>query len=122
MHELAVTESILQIVLQSAEENGATKVTDISLTIGALSSIVDDSVQFYWEHISKGSIAEEAKLHFNRILAMLKCQTCGNEFQLIEELSPCPNCHSINLQIIAGEEFQVDAIEIEKEENHEPKS
>ena len=122
MHELAVTESILQIVLQSAEENGATKVTDISLTIGALSSIVDDSVQFYWDHISKGSIAEEAKLHFNRILAKLKCQNCGNEFQLIEELTPCPNCQSINLQIIAGEEFQVDAIEIEKEDNNEPKS
>jgi len=122
MHELAVTESILQIVLQSAEENGATKVTDISLTIGALSSIVDDSVQFYWDHISKGSIAEEAKLHFNRILAKLKCQNCGNEFQLIEELTPCPNCQGINLQIIAGEEFQVDAIEIEKEVNNEPKS
>ncbi len=122
MHELAVTESILQIVLQSAEENGATKVTDINLTIGALSSIVDDSVQFYWDHISKGSIAEEAKLHFNRILAKLKCQNCGTEFQLIEELTPCPNCQSINLQIIAGEEFQVDAIEIEKEETNEPKS
>ena len=122
MHELAVTESILQIVLQSAEENGAKKVTDISLTIGALSSIVNDSVQFYWDHISKGSIAEEAKLHFNRILAKLKCLSCGNEFQLIEELTPCPNCHSINLQIIAGEEFQVDAIEIEKEDNNEPKS
>ena len=60
MHELSVTESILKIVLQSAQENDAEEVTDISLTIGALSSIIDDSVQFYWDHISKGTIAQNA--------------------------------------------------------------
>ena len=121
MHELAVTEA------SSKSSFNLLKKTELRSNRyqphhRALSSIVNDSVQFYWDHISKGSIAEEAKLHFNRILAKLKCLSCGNEFQLIEELTPCPNCHSINLQIIAGEEFQVDAIEIEKEDNNEPKS
>ncbi len=118
MHELAVTESLLAIVAQSAEENQAQKVTDITLSIGALSSIVDDSVQFYWNHISKGTIAEEATLHFNRIPATLLCLDCSMEFTLEDELTPCPNCDSINLNIIAGEEFQVDYIEIQKEEDN----
>ena len=117
MHELAVTESLLAIVIQSAQENDAQKVTDITLSIGALSSIIDDSVQFYWNHISKGTVAEEATLHFNRIPGALRCLDCGTEFTLEDELSPCPNCQSINLNIIAGEEFQVDYIEIQKEEN-----
>ena len=47
MHELAVTESVLRIALDAAEKNDAARVTDIYLTIGRLSSIVDDSVQFY---------------------------------------------------------------------------
>lgn len=117
MHELAVTESLLAIVIQSAEENQAQKVTDITLSIGALSSIIDESVQFYWDHISKGTIAEEATLHFNRIRASLRCLDCETEFTLEDELTPCPNCQGINLNIIAGEEFQVDYIEIKKEEN-----
>jgi|LSQX01.1.fsa_nt_gb hydrogenase nickel incorporation protein HypA/HybF len=117
MHELAVTESLLAIVIQSAEENHAQKVTDITLSIGALSSIIDESVQFYWDHISKGTIAEEATLHFNRIRASLRCLDCETEFTLEDELTPCPNCQGINLNIIAGEEFQVDYIEIQKEEN-----
>ena len=117
MHELAVTESLLAIVIQSAEENHAQKVTDITLSIGALSSIIDESVQFYWDHLSKGTIAEEATLHFNRIRASLRCLDCETEFTLEDELTPCPNCQGINLNIIAGEEFQVDYIEIQKEEN-----
>ena len=124
MHELAITESILSIANQAAKENNGTKVTDIYLVIGQLSSIVDDSVQFYWNHISKGTIAEKATLHFNRIPATMLCLDCSTEFTLEDELIPCPNCDSINLNIIAGEEFQVDSIEIEKEEenNNETKS
>ena len=116
MHELSVTESILKIVLDSAEKNHATSVTDITLTIGSLSSIVDDSVQFYWEHISLGTICENAKLHFNRVMATLKCLECGMTYPLVEELTPCPSCGSINVVFQSGEEFQVDHIEIMKEE------
>lgn len=119
MHELAVTESLLATVIQFAEENQASKVTDITLLIGALSSIIDDSVQFYWNHISKNTIAEEAKLHFNRIPATLRCLDCDTEFILEEELVPCPNCDSIHLNIIAGEEFQIDFIDIQKAEDDE---
>lgn len=119
MHELAVTESLLATVIQFAEENQASKVTDITLSIGALSSIIDDSVQFYWNHISKNTIAEEAKLHFNRIPATLRCLDCDTEFILEDELVPCPNCDSIHLNIIAGEEFQIDFIDIQKAEDDE---
>jgi len=58
MHELAVTESILEIATQAAKERAATKVTDIYLRLGQLSSIVDESVQFYWDVISQGTLAE----------------------------------------------------------------
>ena len=58
MHELAVTESILK--LPRKKERAATKVTDIYLRLGQLSSIVDESVQFYWDAISQGTLAEGA--------------------------------------------------------------
>lgn len=116
MHELSVTESILKIVLDSAQKDQAASVTDITLTIGSLSSIVDDSVQFYWNFVSQGTICENAKLHFNRVLATLKCLDCGTSYSLIEELTPCPSCGSVYVVFQSGDEFHVDHIEIIKEE------
>lgn len=116
MHELAVTESILEIANQAAAENGASRVTDIYLTIGQLSSVVDDAVQFYWNHISQGTPSEGAILHFQRVPARLRCKACGNEYELNEELMPCPACGSIALEIMSGEELLVNHIDILKEE------
>ena len=122
MHELAVTESILEIATQEAAARAASKVTDIYLSLGQLSSIVDESVQFYWDVISQGTPAEGAQLHFTHVPARLRCKDCGTEFDLTEELTPCPSCQSIALEIIQGEEFQVDAIEILNEVENDPKS
>ncbi|MFZ3070897.1 MAG: hydrogenase maturation nickel metallochaperone HypA [Anaerolineaceae bacterium] len=116
MHELSVTENILQIANEAAQSHSAQKVTDIFITIGRLSSIVDDCIQFYWDHISQGSLSEGAVLHFNRIPARLRCKTCGVEFELKDELFPCPACQSIQLEVISGDEFQIDHIEILTEE------
>lgn len=115
MHELSVTENILEIALTHANANSAKKVTDIYLVIGQLSSIVDDSVQFYWNYISENTICSAARLHFNRIPAKFRCVRCNTEFQMQNELSACPNCGSMQTTIISGEEFFVDSIEIEKE-------
>jgi Zn finger protein HypA/HybF involved in hydrogenase expression len=76
MHELAVTESILEIALRHGQPAQARKITDLYLVIGQLSSIVDDSVQFYWDFISKNTPAEGAS--FSRIPAEFCCLTAAN--------------------------------------------
>ena len=115
MHELSVTENILSIALEYANKEKASKVTGINLVIGQLSSIVDDSVQFYWDTISEGSICQGAKLSFNRVQAALQCQDCQLEYQIANQLTPCPNCGSYNAKIVRGEEFYLESIEIEKD-------
>ena len=72
MHELSVTESILEISLRHANKVNAKRITNLYLVIGQLASIVDDSVQFYWDIISKGTIAEGAMLHFQEAT----CNAC----------------------------------------------
>lgn len=115
MHELAVTESILEIANRHATEAGATRITNIYITLGRLSSIVDDSVQFYWDIISKSTLSEGARLHFKRVPARMHCNDCSQDFEMKDELAPCPNCGSINLKLISGDEFWLDSIEIEKQ-------
>lgn len=116
MHELSVTESIISIASEYAQKSEAKKVTDIHLVIGRLSSIVDDSVQFYWDFVAENTICQGAKLHFNRVAAKLQCQECDFTYEITEMLTPCPKCGGFNTHIISGEEFYLESIEIEKEE------
>ncbi|MAU01617.1 MAG: hydrogenase maturation nickel metallochaperone HypA [Anaerolineaceae bacterium] len=113
MHELAVTEQILNLALRHAGEANASKVTDLYLEIGALSSIIDDSVQFYWDIISQDSLCQGATLHFNHVPAQLHCQDCDQVYTLEHELTPCPHCDGIHVKIISGQEFQLTSIDIE---------
>ena len=113
MHELSITESILEIALRHAEQAGARQVTGIHLVIGQLATVVDDSVQFYWDMISQRTPAEHARLLFRRIPAELECQVCGQRYGLADTDLACPNCHSLNFHIIAGEEFYMEAIDVE---------
>jgi hydrogenase nickel incorporation protein HypA/HybF len=114
MHELSVTESVLDIACQHAEKAHAKKVTDVYLVIGQLSSIVDESVQFYWNLITKDTLCEGSILHFRRIPATLVCLECQNEYTLDRDLTPCPACHSARVRVTAGDEFNLESIEIKK--------
>jgi hydrogenase nickel incorporation protein HypA/HybF len=114
MHELSVTENILQIALKHADKANASRVTDINLVIGSLSSVIDDSVQFYWDFVSENTICQKAVLHFDRRPAVLKCKSCNNEYKIEDSLEACPACQGENIQIVSGEEFYLESIEIEK--------
>ena len=115
MHELAITQNILQIALQYGNQSQASRITDLYLVIGQLSSVIDESVQFYWPIISKDSLAENATLHFKRIPARLECSQCGTVYSLDDgQLTTCPECDSSQVRIIAGQEFQLESIGIEQ--------
>ncbi len=114
MHELAVTESILDIALKHAEQVEAKRVTDLYLVIGRLSSIVDDSVQFYWEIIAQNTPCEGSTLHFQRVPAKMICLDCNKEYALESDLTPCPHCQSVRVKVTSGDQFWLDSMEIEK--------
>lgn len=114
MHELSITESLLSTASDYANRNNAKKVLVLNLVIGDLSGIIDESVQFYWDMITLGTICEASVLAFTKIPAKMLCRNCENEFEITDELIPCPKCNSMNLEIIAGKEFLLDSIEIQK--------
>jgi hydrogenase nickel incorporation protein HypA/HybF len=119
MHELPVTESILEITLRHAAQAGGRKVAHIYLVMGELSSIVDDSVQFYWDFVSKDTLAEGAQLHFRRIPAEMRCEECGRRYEPREKGLMCPDCGGANVRVVAGEEFYVEAIDVLTEEQEQ---
>jgi hydrogenase nickel incorporation protein HypA/HybF len=109
LHELSVTQNILEIALRHAQEAGAVRIREINLVIGELSSIVDDSVQFYWDIISEGTMAQGAVLRFERIPATLRCRECA----LSRDDYACPACGSFAVGVGGGDEFYLESIEVD---------
>ena len=113
MHEYAITENIIKTVNTEAAKAGAKKITEIKLVIGDLSSVVDESVQMYFDIISKGTLAECAKLVFKRVPAEYRCKKCGNEFVRKSSSFNCPECGGDSILTDKGKEFYIESIEVE---------
>lgn len=113
MHELSIAEGIRDIAVRHAQQARACRVTGIYLVLGQLTSVVDDSLQFYWKLICQGTLAEGARLHFERVPAKLVCLECGQTYTIPGGLTACPQCHSGRVRVVAGEEFRVESLEIE---------
>ena len=113
MHELPITESILNIAV---EASGRHRIAAIHLVVGDLASIVDDSVQFYFDIISKGTLAEGAVLDFQHRPASMVCGDCGTQFEVRPPLpSACPHCGGSRLRITGGRELRVESIEVSED-------
>ncbi len=113
MHELPVTEQIVEIVLDHARKAKAKRVLKINLVIGELSSFVGESIQFYFDMLSKGSEAESASLAICRIPARARCQACKEEFNPGGVNWFCPICGGPIEEILDGREFYIESIEVE---------
>jgi hydrogenase nickel incorporation protein HypA/HybF len=115
MHELQITERILDIVLKHALGQDVTKVVRIHLRIGALSDLEDEWIQHYFDYLSRGTVAENAQLAIRRAPAVLCCQSCSRSFEVTrEELgrARCPECGEPGLELVAGREYLIENMEV----------
>lgn len=114
MHELPVTQAILDTALVAAQQAGGQRILAIDLVIGELSGIVDDSVQFYFDILSQGTPAAGAALRFQRQPARAVCSDCGHDYDAAPPLAPlCPVCGSLRVQVSGGRQFFLESIEID---------
>ena len=113
MHELSITQSILSIALEKANAAHASRVSKINLVIGELSGIVDECVQFYFDFLSKETIAAEAALSFRQPPAQLRCRNCAATFAPGNGNWACPKCHEQKIDIISGRELYIESLEVE---------
>lgn len=115
MHELPVTESILNIVLKHAEKNRVARVVSITLHIGELSDLEDQWIQHYFDYLSKNTPAEGAKLKIEKIPIVLKCRNCDQTVQISKDelgTTDCPNCGANgNFSLVSGRQYYIKEME-----------
>lgn len=113
MHELSVTQSILDIALAHAREAGASRILKVNLVIGELSGLVGEYIQFYFDFVSKGTLAEGAELTFRHVPAQFRCLECGAEYEPDGDDWTCPVCGALRPIAVGGKELLVESIEVE---------
>jgi hydrogenase nickel incorporation protein HypA/HybF len=113
MHELSVTEQLLEIVLDHARKAEAKRVLKVNLVIGELTGFVGESIQFCFDMLSKETEAESASLSISRIPAKATCKQCKMEFHPEGMEWFCPACGGPAEEVMGGREFYVESIEIE---------
>ena len=113
MHELSVASAVLDTALRHAEDR---RVLVVSLRIGHLRQVIPDSLAFYWDIVTRDTAAVGARLDLVVVPARLRCGGCGTEWDM--DGTPefrCPRCTVGEVEVIAGDELEVDSIEVEEE-------
>ena len=111
MHEMGITQGILASSFEAAEKAGATKITEIRISVGELTEIQDFALEFAFEALTPGTMAEGATLVVTNIPAHSRCRECGAEYDHDRFQMVCPTCESFNVELLTGRELRIDSIE-----------
>jgi len=112
MHETGIMENTLQIALQEARAAGATRLHRLRLRIGVLSGVVPEALQFAFELVSRGTMAEGGRLEIENVNAAYWCDACDKEFEPEDWAAPCPNCGQPSSLLRRGRELELTSVEI----------
>ncbi|MEG6584310.1 hydrogenase maturation nickel metallochaperone HypA [Dendrosporobacter sp. 1207_IL3150] len=113
MHEMAIAQGILDIVLNTAAQHGASRVGLVRLLVGEMTQVVPQSLEFGFSALAVGTIAQNANLEVIIVPVTGKCVCCTQQFNIRQNQFQCPDCQSFNIEIISGRELLVDALEVE---------
>ena len=107
MHELAIAESLLQIVLEEGRRHNLEKVNVVRLQIGVLSNVVPEALTFSFEMVRQNTIASEAVLEIEMLPIVAHCSACGHRFEVEKNVFLCTRCGEPTLELISGRELSL---------------
>jgi len=117
VHELSLTQNILNTALKYARKTNSQKVVTVVLRLGALRDIQKEWIAHYFAYISKGTAAENAEILILVDPIVCRCNDCGKEFEIDRETYTgeairCPQCTAANFVLISGTAFRIEGIEV----------
>ncbi len=112
MHEATLAENILEIALEAAEQNRATKIFAVGLTLGEMAGVEVEALTLSFDVLKKNTPADNAELKIKRVPIQATCSKCGKSFRLANYNFFCPECDGI-LILESGRELLVDFVDCE---------
>ena len=113
MHEMSLCENILQTLQQQADAQQYCKVKTVWLEIGALAGVEVDALQFSFDSVMQGSIADQARLEITHIAGQAFCSACAKPVPIQQRYDACPECGHFPLRIVSGDQMRIKKLEVE---------
>lgn len=113
MHEMSLAESVREIVDETARTNGARRVSAVRLEIGKLAQVELDAIRFAFEVVTRGSLAEAARLEIVETDGSAWCMRCTKPVTIARRGDACPSCAGYQLQVTGGDRMRVMEIEVQ---------
>jgi hydrogenase nickel incorporation protein HypA/HybF len=113
MHELSIAEGIVAIAERHARGRTVTKV---EVRVGHLRQVVPAALEFAFELVAKGTVLDGAELELENVPARGRCRDCGAETTMSGFPLACSACGGLDMEILAGEELEVESLEVEEDE------
>ena len=107
MHELALSQAIVDLVVECARREGVHAVTRVTLEIGMAAGVEPDALRFCFDIVAADTVARGAELAIETIALQARCRDCACEFEPVRLVSPCPRCASYAPLLLRGREFRV---------------
>lgn len=113
MHELALVESICEVIDETVKERGVNRVLQVRLLAGGLTGIEDAMMKACFEIVVQNTPAEGAELVIEHTPIRVQCRECGNEYQTEIPFSGCTVCGSGGIRVLSGRELYIESLEVE---------
>jgi hydrogenase nickel incorporation protein HypA/HybF len=111
VHELSIADQVVRIASDHARGR---RVTKVELRVGHLRQVVPSALVFAFELVARGTPAEGAELEIAGVAAAGRCRACGAHSTWAGFPLACSECGSLDVEVVAGEELVVDAVELEE--------
>lgn len=114
MHEMSLAEGVLQIIEDASRgPDGFARVKTVVLEIGRLSSVQPEAMAFCFDAVTRGTLADGAKLEIIEIPGQGFCLSCQRSVPLDQVYDPCPECGEVPVQATGGTEMRVRELEVD---------
>lgn len=113
MHEMGIAQQLIKIAMDSIPEKIVNpKVEKLNLKIGKLSAIVEHSLTFCFEILSKDTPLENARLDIEFVPVTVRCDACKHEWEVTGPEFGCPHCADGNVKMLTGREIEITSLEL----------
>lgn len=112
MHEVGIAENLLEMALQAAKAQNASKIHAMRVLVGDMSGIVAESLEFAFSCVSEATIAEGCHLTLESESVTCFCHHCQTSFEPTDLVYFCPQCFNLSNDIRAGKDLVLTSLEV----------
>jgi hydrogenase nickel incorporation protein HypA/HybF len=113
MHELTMSQSIIEIVEAHARKHHFDCVTKIKIQIGQFTGVDKEALELSFATVKRSTLAHDAELEVEIIPLLKRCEICGRTFDSGGNLGLiCPDCKA-PVEIVRGREMRIEYIDLE---------